>query len=33
MENVLECTNLTKKYITKTALDDLNFSMPKVAII
>ena len=33
MENVLECSNLTKKYITKTALDDLNFSLPKGAII
>lgn len=33
MESVLECKNLTKKYITKTALKEINISVPKGAIV
>ena len=30
IETVLECKNLTKKYITKTALKGIDLSVPKV---
>ena len=33
MESVLECKNLTKKYITKTALKGIDLSVPKGAIV
>lgn len=33
METVMECTNLTKKYMTKTALDGINLSLPKGSIV
>lgn len=33
METVLECKNLTKKYITKTALKGIDLSVPKGAIV
>ena len=33
MEAVLECKNLTKKYITKTALKGIDISVPKGAIV
>ncbi|MCQ2592386.1 MAG: ABC transporter ATP-binding protein [Treponema sp.] len=33
MDNILQCTNLTKRYITKTALDDVSFALPKGSII
>ena len=33
MESVLECKNLTKKYLTKTALDGIDLSVPKGAIV
>ena len=33
METVLECKNLTKKYITKTALKGIDISVPKGAIV
>lgn len=33
METVLECKELTKKYITKTALKGINISVPKGAIV
>ena len=29
METVLECKNLTKKYITKTALKGIDLSVPQ----
>ena len=33
MDTVLECKDLTKKYITKTALKGINISVPKGAIV
>ena len=33
METVLECKNLTKKYITKTALKGIDIAVPKGAIV
>ena len=33
METVLECKNLTKKYITKSALKGIDISVPKGAIV
>ena len=33
METVLECNNLTKKYLTKTALDGINLEVPKGVIV
>lgn len=33
MDTVLECKDLTKKYITKTALKEINISVPKGAIV
>ncbi len=33
MDYVLECKNLTKKYITKTALDGIDLAVPKGAIV
>ena len=33
MESVLECKDLTKKYITKTALKGIDLSVPKGAIV
>ena len=33
MDYVLECKNLTKKYITKTALDGIDLNVPKGAIV
>ncbi|KWX78319.1 multidrug ABC transporter ATP-binding protein [Paenibacillus riograndensis] len=33
MENVLECSNLTKRYGKKVALDNLNFTLPKGRIV
>ena len=33
MDYVLECKNLTKKYLTKTALDGIDLTVPKGAIV
>lgn len=33
METVLDCKNLTKNYLNKTALDSINLSVPKGAIV
>lgn len=33
MDYVLECKNLTKKYLTKTALDGIDLQVPKGAIV
>lgn len=33
MDTVLNCKNLTKKYINKTALEEINLSVPKGAIV
>lgn len=33
METVLECNKLTKKYLTKTALNGINIKVPKGAIV
>ena len=33
MDSVLECKNLTKKYLTKTALKGIDLSVPKGAIV
>ena len=33
MNAVLECNNLTKKYLTKTALDGINLEVPQGAIV
>ncbi len=33
MESVLECRNLTKSYLKKTALDSINLELPKGSIV
>ena len=33
MDSVLECFNLTKKYLSKTALDGITLSVPKGAVV
>lgn len=33
MESVLECKNLTKSYLKKTALDSINLELPKGSIV
>lgn len=33
MDSVLECFNLTKKYLSKTALDGISLSVPKGAVV
>ncbi len=33
MEAVLECKNLTKKYLKKTALSEINLTVPKGAVV
>ena len=33
MESVLECSDLTKKYLSKTALDGIDLAVPKGAVV